>query len=116
MPYTNRRRFTRLPFNVLEWERTLLAIEKELEEHVAMPPKWDLESHFACEDYIRSRLASVQAGLGAAKERSQFTMVHWDDSKEQCLLLEIRGEVAHVRFADGEQQTMDLEHFWGNTY
>lgn len=116
MLYTNRRRFTRLPFNVLEWEEYLAAIEKELQEHVTSPVKWDLESHFACEDYIRNRRAEAQARLGAAKERSHFTIVNWDGTKEQCLLLQIKGEIAHVRFEDGKAQTMDLEHFWGNTY
>lgn len=111
------RRFTRLPYNLGEWEASVARIRAELAElkNDRTPIEaCDLDLRFRAEDWARQRLHEAEMEMISAKHRSQFVMTNWDGTEDPCWVLGFKDGVATVRFQDGQVQTMDEVFFWKN--
>ncbi len=103
------------PYNVREWERELARREARLRAVLAERTPvdaCDIDLVFRAEDDARRQVSDAEAELGWAKSRSQFRMRNWDGSVDEGWYLGSDGDVATVRFKDGQVQTMDRAYFW----
>jgi len=109
--------FTRLPYNLGDWEASVARIRAELAalQNDRTPIEaCDLDLRFRAEDWARERLHRAEMEMISAKHRSRFVITNWDGTEDPCWVLGFKDGVATVRFQDNQVQTMDEVFFWKN--
>ena len=75
----------------------------------------DVEVWFLALEDARRQVDAAEIGLRQAMARYSRVIRNWDGQEETIILLSVRGDLACVRYSDGQVQSLSYEWMWRNT-